>query len=256
PGEGPGDFQAMWYGTVENWRNATNFGGLYFERPVPKRLAVDLPLAPYLEGAIVIDGDFGDWQGLVPPDKGIKIDRPEQVAFDRRVGEHKKARISAFAMTAWDKDNFYLAVDVTDPHVRPSPEKEGRPWEGTALEVYMDTRPPDKQGGKTYDNRVLQLLLVPGADKASAYFKALHREDFKASVASQRTEKGYRIEASIAWENFPELSLRRLRQLGFDLAVDARGPEGGRCLQLMWHGTGDAWKDPSVFGMLQVERAR
>ncbi|MDP6381446.1 MAG: sugar-binding protein, partial [Phycisphaerae bacterium] len=251
---GPRDYQIMWHGTVENWRNAINFGRMYYESPVPEELVIDTPLAPFVDAPMTIDGDFADWDVLGTDDNRMAIDSREQVTFDRRVGEHKNAKIFAAAMTAWDSDNLYLAVDVTDPVVRPSPEDEGRPWEGSGIEVYIDARPPEKQGSKTYDERVLQLFLVPQGDEGKAYYQATRRENFQISMECKRTESGYRIEAAIPWKNFADLSIETTNQVGFDIAIDARGPEGGRSLQMMWHGTGKAWRDPSVFGVLRLGR--
>jgi len=254
PADGPRDLQLMWHGTVQNWRDATNFGRMYFERPLPERLTIDTPTASYVKKPPVIDADFNDWPAADVKDRRLRINKPEQTVYDRRVGQRRSARVTADAMVAWDKKNLYLAVDVTDPCLRPADSGRGRPWEGTAVEVYLDARPTDKQGGSTYDSRVLQIFLVPGDNGGEAYLKPLRREKIEASVASKRTDSGYRLEAAIAWKNFPDASPGKLPYIGFDLAVDACGPEGGRDLQLMWHGTGSAWRDPSVFGILRLRR--
>ncbi|MDK1031716.1 MAG: heparinase II/III family protein, partial [Planctomycetia bacterium] len=188
---------------------------------VKKKLSVDIPLVKRFTSAPEIDAQLSEWKGASP----LHLNRPEQVVY-RRGG--RRAGISAVAFAGYDKDNLYFAFDVSDPDVLPNRRGGATPWEGTGIELYLDTRQAPNLGQGVYNREVFQIYLIPGNGKdIQAHFTRRPYRPRGAKIASAKTARGYVLEASIPWHNFPWRTAERVGVIGLGPAVSSRPAGGG-----------------------------
>lgn len=239
-----------------------------YQAVLPVRTSV---VAEYADRAPVIDGDLADWgdAGSFP----VKINRPDQVVLGTPYTESYIPRIdwkgpddlSAVAAVKYDRSNLYVAVRVYDDMVMNS-----HVWnpslanDADCVEIFIDGRTIDKQGGDTYTDDVFQIFFAPPVPEFPVPFYFIARPEQKnlprrplsgMLFASERTGNGYTMEMKIPLANFRYRTsdVKAGNSIGFDIAVNDRDEETemrkGRS-RLIWSGKKEADANPVHFGRI------
>jgi len=154
--------------------------------------------------------------------------------------------LSAQFHMAWYEGGLWLFVEVVDPG--PLHASSGAPWNGDALEVFLDLRSPPALGQPSKASGVHQIFIrAPAAAGASAVPRIEGDVLPGTEVRTRRTEKGWAAEVRM-----PVAGLTAGREIGFDLAVDDDDDGRGRSCQMVWHGNADDFQDPSRFARVRL----
>jgi hypothetical protein len=149
--------------------------------------------------------------------------------------------ISASFKTAWDADNLYLLVEVTDQTLI---TENAEPFKDDAVEVYLDINndklssygPDDYQIIFRYDDP--NYAVTAGTDISGI------------TRAETVTSDGYQMEIALPWAALGEDNPRDGAQLGIDIHVADDDDGGERDAKLSWIATVDrSFTDPSIFGV-------
>ncbi len=163
---------------------------------------------------------------------------------------------SAKAWLSRGADGITVTVEVTDDQLWTDSDVT---YECDSVELYFDVRPANTRGTGYYDRGVFQLIIVPGCGEQDDRMAFYHGEGDAAwavvagvTTTSRRMDsKGYCVEAFLPFEGFKENHFVPEVQFNFDLGVND-GDAGPRESQIIWHGTGENWSDPSDFGSVDL----
>ncbi len=160
-----------------------------------------MDLAP-AAGPVRIDGDLTDWDGI----ETHAITSGHLWSGSVPGGD---ADCSAVFRTAYDRENLYVAVDVSDDVVvcNIAPDDVKGHWRSDAVEICVD---PSGQSDNTLT--VFKAGIFPGttagtepraARDADARQGVIEKTARGMRVASRFTDYGYVIEAAIPWSDMP-----------------------------------------------------
>jgi diguanylate cyclase (GGDEF)-like protein len=221
------------------------------ERP-PAR--AEIPRIPH---HVTIDGDPSEWMEETVP---IVIDQPWQSVELKGPGR------------TWDgpddlSGRIYVAVTdralllggvIRDDHLY---FHAPRPWEGDAVEVFLDTSP---SGSKAeYDENCYQIVLAPLLARNRWTFAKVgprlvitdHGLDGVVVEGQEIREDGevtgYTFEARIPLVNLPEFQVAPRREVGFNVALVDAEPGPGQKAYLTWNGKPRLTDNPQRFGRLR-----
>jgi beta-mannanase len=204
-------------------------------------------------GAVKIDGDLKEWTKAVP------ITMADLSFVKEGLGWQGPNDLSGFAYLMWDKDNLYLAANITDKITLVNKQTGGNIWNGDGIEIVLSSDPqadPERIGftGKDY-----QIGFGTGDGKGTAaaiwnWQKRRAPGGSEIAVKRKGQPQGYFLEAKIPWEFFrgkfiPSEGVK----LGFDIAFDDADQTGARERQMIWNGDYYFYKDPSVWGRLELK---
>ncbi|MHB8903140.1 MAG: sugar-binding protein, partial [Thermoguttaceae bacterium] len=176
-----------------------------------------------------IDGRLDEWEGV--PNVRTAATK-EHCAY----GPEKwrsGADLSARVWLAWRDEYLYLAADVTDDQHRQA-LRDRAMFRGDHMELYLDLAPQSPPGRSFMGAGQVPLGLSPGNFQSSGdalndipaeavVFRPDGAPATGVLVASQKTEKGYALEASIPWSLLGELAgkpgLRPARGLELNIEV-------------------------------------
>ncbi|MBU0672771.1 MAG: hypothetical protein KJ732_07085, partial [Candidatus Margulisbacteria bacterium] len=115
--------------------------GLASHLPVPKQLIKKKAVALRAPGAVVIDGRLADW------DKGEPITMKDASFFKEGLEWDGLKDLSGSAYLMWDKNNLYLAAEITDMIPLVNMKEKQDVWNGDAIEVVLglDPKASDKR---------------------------------------------------------------------------------------------------------------
>lgn len=130
---------------------------------------------------------------------------------------------------------------------------------GDCVEVFIDHRPPQKQGKPFFDEDVTMLAIVPGSkvvrvaswpfDEVEPTFVKPSGRWLNVSVESDFTATGYSVELSI-----PMAAFKGLPAVSFDVLVDDADDRVGRAKQMVAFGWANDFRNPSPFALLLLKR--
>lgn len=164
-----------------------------------------LPIPFKPDPPLTIDGDLSDWS--LVPDK-IVLNSKDHVTFGDSTWKGP-GDLSGVVQLAWRQEALYLAATVTDDTLRQT-QRGSNLWKGDHIELYLDTAPDTDAGSTVFGPRQFEIGLSPGnfshtgdalTDiKPEAYvFLPAGTSAQGITVAAQRTDTGYVLEASIPW---------------------------------------------------------
>lgn len=217
--------------------------------------------SPKLSSTIKIDGKLNDWPKGFDP---IVLDSARQITRNQYPWDGASDS-SAMVWTAWDKEFFYLAAEVTDDIF--SDGCQGYiVYNNDGLEVYFDTDLMGDREVEYYSDDDNQYGLFSEQGKAIVYAWS-HLNDYSpgATISINRTpekehtisntDRTLLIEAKIphAEINLPTPSYGDC--IGFNVALnDDDTPDEvhpfGQDLQLSWTAQANAWQRPAAFAYL------
>lgn len=217
---------------------------------VKKNFAV----VPFLESApITIDGVLNEWSGF----PAIRLGKREQLLEEREADSWNPYDISGVIKLCADKNNIYIAADITDDVGGINPYKDGDIWRGDGIELYLGFNGPT--GDNWYGEGDFQIGLTPGYNDTQPFcwiwkVGKLNKRFDSAEIASKKSDSGYTIEARLPIEELGVGELQSPKLLGFDIALnDLDDPEAKeKDFVLMWNGTNQNWRDPSGWGVLKL----
>ncbi len=212
-------------------------------------------VATALTGSIIIDGDLAEWldKNYAVVDENMNV--PGLIKVDQR-----KQILNSKFYAQWDQQALYLAVDVADEVVvsNITPGDLGSFYRSDSIEFYI--KAPQTAA------EIMKLAVLPFDTEGN--IQAVRHEDSapgpvsrvapEIELASERTDRGYRIEVKIPWKYLgvkPEVGL----ELGFCQTIhnsnqaDAAPGEYVRENMLAWNNLPEIWANPDFWGRLVLE---
>jgi hypothetical protein len=186
---------------------------------------------------VVLDGQRTEWPS----------EPPTRIGPDRLVVGQDAKDFEATYRLAWDDENLYVFIEVTDPTPMQNQQPDELMWANDAIEIF--TGYDDLQTGGSLGFSDRQVLLRGGPSDAKhspmIYVNAPRKFPLgKSAVVPSLDGKGYTIEAAIPFSALG-FEPKSGQEILFDLCVDD-GSNGRR--QLAWNGTARDSKDRGSWG--------
>lgn len=182
-----------------------------------------------------LDGSRNEWPA-VPP---------------YRIEPKGSGDFEATFRVAWNDENLYLYIEVSDATPMLNTKDGPGIWDGDAVELFVGTDEPERAGTMMFSDRQVLIRGALAEGKEPAYYLNTQSQyPTRVFVAPQIDGKGYVIEAAIPFEALgfePKVN----QELLFDVAIDD-GNGKGRVRQLVFNGTEQASKDRGVWGRAQL----
>jgi TPR repeat protein len=160
----------------------------------------------------------------------------------------------ASAQLLHDDRNLYLGLNV----VQDGPPNNHQDdcdalWDGDSAELFVCAKAGltnRSRQTKCYDD--YQYMIAPSSkDGTPKIYGANHRS--VASVAVQRTERGYTLCATIPLQEMDGLDWKRGDLIRFELSLGKAGPDGRRLAKLCFAATDEAYDNPDHWGEAKIE---
>lgn len=193
-------------------------------------------------GSLVIDGLGDGWPGRPP----------ERIGSERIVSGKDGKGLEAAYKVAWDDQNLYLLVNITDPTPLNNTKNGEHLWAGDGIELFIGSEKLDQAGTLLFSDH--QVLLAGRSDtKAGSWYivNAAKQPEIKLVNVPAVDGSGYTMEVAIPW-NALDIKPVEGQTLLFDLAIDDAPKDGDRTRQLMWNGSSRNSGDRSYWGHLQL----
>ena len=200
------------------------------------RLAKELYYAKVSKAAITVDGRIDDWKGI----KRIRLREWQKNAAEKPDDPND---FSAAIAMAYDAENFFLLVDVTDDR-HYEPYATGKTWMGDSIQLAFDTAPTGE-----HNRAEMDFALTDGGQETVA-LRPLNTID-AAAVRYRIRRDGGKTLYEIA---FPLAALHAKdhgpgTRLGFSLLVN-ENDTGAREGYLRWSDGIGCGKDPEKYGQI------
>jgi len=195
---------------------------------------------------VEIDGNLSEWGGV----ESMAMDGSWEVVL-KPEGFAGGGDMKAVVRLGWSPGKLHLAVEVEDDAV--VDDGVSAVWDSDSVELYFDGRPEEERGDR-YGEWTSQNI-IPVLRKAEGKF--VGEQGWSADEVEWKTrasEGGYVLEMSIPFALITgKEQLRAGDRLRFDAMINDRdrGEKDGSHHRL-WS-RGDAWRDPSEFGILMLE---
>ncbi|MBN2058699.1 MAG: hypothetical protein JW782_07870, partial [Candidatus Saganbacteria bacterium] len=154
---------------------------------------------------------------------------------------------------------LYFAADITDKIPLVNKQQKQDIWNGDAIEVVISVDPGAESDRKRFGRKDYQIGLSTGngADNKPIIWNWQRRrmpDGSQIAVKKKAKPLGYALEAKIPWEFFRgQDAPKQGMKLGFDIAFDDADSTGQRERQMIWNGDYMFYKDPSVWGVLELK---
>ncbi len=207
-----------------------------------------------LSGVLQIDGNLGDWPDVSTVNSSFRV-----YAADGWDGSED---LTAVWYLTYDQENLYIGIDITDDtHVQI--ESGNQIFRGDSVDIQFDTdRAGDYAARLSPDD--FQITLSPGdfgsLPPAAFRFQGTVENQIldapgghRVTVAAQKTEQGYVMEAAIPWS---DLSLTPSEGLVIGIALNANDNDTpGTAVQevMMSHVSTRTLRNPTGWGTLTLK---
>jgi len=182
-----------------------------------------------------IDGDLADW----PAGSGVKLDGllkdytvppALQAQYPQPQKWNGPEDLSATLYTAWGKEYFYLALDITDDVFCPTKPGVAYIWEYDSVQIYFDTAFDARNlNSKGYDSTdycynacyrggKMEVTRNQVPDWQLCFFKTGPAPEVKA--AFKKTYKGYIYEFAFPASELVPMRLEKNRAIGFAVLIN------------------------------------
>ena len=176
-------------------------------------------IVPYTENPIPIKGNLSNWKNS----PSIVMRDLRNVVAGKSTWTSKED-LSGKVWLAWDANNFYMAVDVTDDQIV-QPFKASDMLNGDHIELWLDLDYEKNKGGVTTSKGLFQLGISPGnfADNPPALHDwipggLVKTKGSEVDISAVKTAKGYFVETRIPWTFFGDF--KPAAQKPFRINVD------------------------------------
>jgi hypothetical protein len=159
----------------------------------------------------------------------------------------------------WDDSFVYFAAEINDVIPLVNKRQGADIWNGDAVEIVMSTDPGADARREAFDRRDYQIGLGAGDGKTNKptiwnWQRRRTPAGSEIAVKPKTSPQGYVIEAKIPWEFFGSTFKPSAgTAIGFDIAFDDADSTGEREKQFIWNGDYYFYKDPSVWGILELK---
>ncbi|MEA3493285.1 MAG: sugar-binding protein [Candidatus Margulisiibacteriota bacterium] len=201
---------------------------------------------------ITIDGSLADWNKSSP----LVMKDKSYFKEGKHWGGTKDLSGSAYLM--WDDENLYLAAVIADKIPLVNEQVKQNIWNGDAIEMVLSVNPKADPKRTSFRRGDYQVGLGTGDGKKNAptIWNWQRRRVPKGSeikVRKTSSPLGYVLEAKIPWAFFSmKTAPAKGMKLGFDIAFDDADYTGKRERQFIWNGDYMFYKDPSVWGLMEL----
>ncbi len=161
--------------------------------------------------------------------------------------------LSATTFSAWDNNNLYLTVDVTDDVILASDKQPA--WNFDGIEFFFDSR-PEKMRTVEYTPGYYQMLVaVPMTDgPAPVACGGMDTFDPTAITATCTRKDGqYHLQITIPWKQLKFIP-KKNSNIGFDFAINDKDQLDKNRYKAAWRGNGDDYVNAGSTGKLKLER--
>ncbi len=208
--------------------------------------------AKRLKKKIVIDGNLSDWPSDIP---AVELSRGNghKLNFSK---SGKSEDIKAKIRMAWDDESFYVGCEVFESTPMANPYRNQEAWKGDCLELMFGLNPDADTSRRIFFSDDYQILFSTAdlRTKKAPYiwnFTRIFAGDGDIKVL--KTKDGYSMEAKLLFSSFDSFTPEKGKRYGFDIAIDDADTSNERQSQLFWNGSKDFYKNPSVWGFLELK---
>jgi hypothetical protein len=158
----------------------------------------------------------------------------------------------------WDAEGLHALAELRSGHPLTNQRPDDGIWDGDCLEICVSTDPAADPERKAFTETDWQLGFAPADSVAELPARSWEWSKLKSAIPGAEAKSfsskgGYGMEISLPWAALGGFAAAAGQSLGFDLAVDDAGAEGGRATQWIWNGTSAFYKDPSQWGTLVLK---
>jgi len=201
--------------------------------------------------SLKIDGDLSDWNKSQP------IVMADSSFLKEGITWGGKEDLSGKAYLMWDEKYLYLAAEITDKIPLVNKKERQDIWNGDALEMVLGLDPNADPKRDTFESGDYQIGFGTGDGKnykPTIWNWQRRRVPQGSEISVRKVSKplGYILEAKIPWEFFRTSTPSEGTKIGFDLAFDDADYTGERERQFIWNGDYYFYRDPSVWGVLEL----
>jgi len=210
-----------------------------------------IAIAPKIKCNIVIDANLSEWN------KSYPVTMKDASYLKEGFGWKGLEDLSGAAYLMWDDENLYVAAEVQDKIPLVNNNKTQNIWDGDCIEMVLGVKPGKNR--TSFGSGDYQIGLSTGNEKGNEpiiwnWQRRRMPAGSEIAVKKVGSPQGYILEAKIPWEffrlNVPPASGTRY---DFDIAFDDADSTGERERQFIWNGDYYFYKDPSVWGILELK---
>lgn len=144
----------------------------------------------------------------------------------------------------WDDNYLYIGVNVVDGSLNMN---EGQSYYDDGVEICIDGNNSRGTSFDQYDRHFVKPINSYWIQEKDGYNENVIHKWIK-------TNNGYSMEFAIPWNNF-NITPTDGMNIGFNIAINDDDDSENRFIlpsQLLWNGTNNYYKDPSVWGTLEL----
>ncbi|MGI5867999.1 MAG: sugar-binding protein [Kiritimatiellia bacterium] len=178
---------------------------------------------------------------------GYPLRPPVRIGSERLVSGRDANGLEASFKTAWDDDNLYVLVSVSDKTPMMNRQSPSYLWNADCVELFIGSENLDQGGAMLFTDR--QILL--GAGEANQFYmpNVPRQPAIRTAVVPKVDGSGYDLEAAIPWRSL-DIAPKAGQTLLFDIGIDNSDTGSGRTAQLMWNGGARNSGDRSYWGRM------
>lgn len=201
---------------------------------------------------LVIDGNLSDWNKASP------IVMKDATFFKEGLDWGGPTDLSGTIYLMWDEQYLYLAAEVADKNPLMNKRINQDVWNGDAIEMVLGLDQGDPKRN-VFGKGDYQFGFSTGDGKTTKpqiwnWQRNRSPRGGEISVKKVAKPNGYALEAKVPLDFFlngfkPAVG----RKIDFDIALDDADLSGQREKQLIWNGDFYFYKDPSVWGILELK---
>jgi len=220
--------------------------GITTSKPIESQTCTPPPLPPTLPtsldstravGPVRVDGSSLEWAGL------SVVELPASQYISALGIPSGDADVSASVRSQWDDQNLYFLVQVLDDALV-SDSQLANLWEDDSVELYLDGL---SERATSYDANDFQFIVRID----NAFSGAFSSQALGVVHAVAMQNGGYTVEYAVPFSLLGSQASAGV-VVGYDVGVNDDDNGAARDAQIMLHGDGNGWRDPSVFGRLRL----
>ncbi len=215
------------------------------------KIAKKMASARMAVNSLKIDGSLSDWADSKPLILNQESQLQEGFALWKGPND-----LSGKVFVKWDKTNLYIATDVNDNVPLKNAKTKNNIWNGDAIEMTIGLNPsadPDRDSFVKGDKQIGFGIGNGAGVKPSVWDWTSAKTPEGSQIAVKKRTGGYILEAKIPWASMGAFMPSSGDRLGFDCAIDD-SDDSGRTKQLVWNGDYMFYKDPGVWGVLELTK--